>query len=168
MNDAQKALLLRLREVIEHAPTSGARTAGGRPLYLTHISKAVENRADDGPALVKYVRTKVQGPPTSTYEQLIAAGRADLTIEAIVADGEAAWASEFTDDDRTAAHARIGRMVEVHREAREAAAADAVAGDRKTIDRVNVSRADKGKPALTPEQEEDMLRSLASRREKDA
>lgn len=166
MNDAQNALLARLREIVEEAPRSGATTASGNPLHLTHIAKAVDNRADDGPALVKYVRSKVQGSPSTSYEQLIAAGRAELTLEAVVADAEAAWASEFTDDDRTAAQARIGRMVEAHREARETAAAEAVAQDRKTLARVNASRAEKGKPAMTPSQEEDMLRNLAARRER--
>ncbi len=168
MNDAQNALLARLREIVEQAPTSGAQTAAGNPLHLTHIAKAVENRADDGPALVKYVRTKVQGPPSSSYEQLIAAGRADLTLEAVVADADAAWATEFTDEDRSAAHARIGEMVETHREAREAAATQAVANDRKTLERVNESRVGKGKPAMTPEQEDEMLRNLAARRDRSA
>jgi hypothetical protein len=168
VNDAQNALLERLREIVELAPKSGAQTAAGKPLYLTHISKAVENRMDDGPALVKYVRSKVQGPPTSSYEQLIAAGRADLTLEAVVADVDAAWASEFTDDDRSAAQARIGQMVEAHREARETAANEAVAQDRKTLQRVNDSRIGKGKPAMTPGQEDDMLRNLAERRERQA
>jgi hypothetical protein len=166
VNDAQNALLARLREIVEQTPSSGAQTAAGKPLHLTHVAKAIENRADDGPGLVKYVRGKVQGPPTSSYEQLIAAGRADLTLEAVVADVEAPWASEFTDDDRSAAQARIGRMVEAHREAREAAAGEARAQDRKTLDRVNESRAGKGKPAMTQAQEDDMLENLAGRRER--
>jgi hypothetical protein len=166
VNDAQNALLARLREIIDHAPRSGAQTAGGKPLNLTHVSKAVENRADDGPALVKYVRSKVQGSPTSSYEQLIAAGRADLTLEAVVADVEAAWASEFTDADRSAAQVRIGQMVEAHRDARETAAATAVAHDRGTVQRVNDSRVGKGKPAMTQDQEDDMLRNLAARRDR--
>ena len=168
VNDAQIALLSRLRQIVEEAPTSGAQTAAGKPLHLTHVAKAVENRADDGPALVKYVRSKVQGPPTSSYEQLIAAGRADLTLEAVMADAEAAWASEFTDDDRSAAQARIGKMVEAHREARETAAGEAIAQDRRTLERVNDSRVGKGKPAMTPEQEDDMLKNLAARRNKSA
>jgi hypothetical protein len=166
VNDAQNALLARLREIVEQAPSSGARTASGKPLQLPHVAKAVENRADDGPALVKYVRSKIQGPPLTSYEQLIAAGRADLTIEAIVADVEAAWSSEFTDDDRAAAQARIGRMVEAHREARETAAGEALAQDRKTVARVNDSRVGKGKAAMTQDQEDDMLRNLAARRER--
>ena len=168
MNDAQNALLTRLREIVEEAPRSGAQTAAGKPLNLTHVSKAVENRMDDGPALVKYVRSKVVGPPSSSYEQLIAAGRADLTLEAVVADVDAAWASEFTDDDRSAATARIGQMVEAHREARETAAGEALAQDRKTLDRVNDSRAGKGKPAMTQVQEDDMLKNLADRRDRRA
>ena len=165
MNDAENALLSRLREIVEEVPRSGAETAAGKPLYLTHVSKAIENRADDGPELVKYVRGKVQGPPSSSYERLIAAGRADLTIEAVVADVEAPWASEFSDDDRSAAQARIGKMVEAHREGREAAAAEAVAQDRKTLERVNESRVGKGKPAMTQDQEDDMLKNLAARRD---
>lgn len=166
MNDAQNALLARLREIVEQTPGSGAKTPAGKPLNLTYVAKAVENRASDGPALVEYVRSKVQGPPMSSYEQLIAAGRADLTLEAVVADVDADWASEFTDDDRSAAQARIGEMVEAHREAREAAAAELLAKDRETLERVNASRLDKGKPAMTPEQEDEMLRNLAARREK--
>ena len=168
MNDAQNALLARLRDIVDQAPRSGATTAAGTPLNLTHISKAVENRADDGPALVTYVRSKVQGAPTSSYEQLIAAGRADLTLEAVVADVDAPWAGEFTDDDRSAAQARIGEMVEAHRKAREDADAEAVARDRMTLERVNDSRVSKGKPAMTPEQEAAMLESLAARRDASA
>ena len=164
MNDAQNPLLARLREIVEEAPRSGAQTTAGKPLTLTHIAKAVENRSDDGPALVKYVRSKIQGPPSSSYEQLIAAGRADLTLEAVVADVDAPWASEFTDEDRAAAQARIGQMVEAHREAREVAAGQALAKDRETVERVNEGRRGKGKPAMTQDQEDDMLRSLAARR----
>jgi hypothetical protein len=166
MNDAQSALLSRLREIVEQTPASGAQTAAGNPLRLPHVAKAVENRADDGPALVKYVRSKVQGAPMSSYEQLIAAGRADLTLEAVVADVDAAWASEFSDEDRSAAQARIGHMVEAHREAREAAAGEALERDRGTLDRVNASRAGKGKPPMTQAQEDDMLSNLAARRER--
>jgi hypothetical protein len=168
VNDAQNALLARLREIVEETPRSGAQTAAGNPLHLTHVAKAVENRADDGPALVKYVRSKVTGPPVSSYEQLIAAGRADLTLEAVVADGEAGWASEFTDEDRAAAQARIGKMVEAHQEAREKAAGEVLAQDRKTLERVNASRVSKGKPAMTQVQEDEMLENLASRRTRNA
>lgn len=164
MNDAQKALLHRLREIVEETPKSGAVNAGGRPLHITRFAQAVEARVDDGDALVKYVRSKVHTAPTGSYGSLIAAGRPDLTVEAIVADAEAAWAGEFDDADRAAASERLGTMIEAHREAKAAAEAQAVTADRGIIDRVNASRAAKGKDAMTPEQEAEMLGRRAAER----
>src|SRR5688572_29867245 len=99
MNAAHRALLHRLRELIEETPKSGAVNAGNKPLHVTRFAQAVERRAEDGPALVKYARAKVHGKATSSYSSLLEAGRADLTVEAVVADADAEWASEFTDAD---------------------------------------------------------------------
>src|SRR5688500_14168258 len=79
MNDAQKALLARLRELVVVTPTSGALNAAKRPLHITRFAQAVERRSEDGAKLVAYVRAKVHEPVTGGYESLIDAGRADLT-----------------------------------------------------------------------------------------
>lgn len=143
---------------------SGALNAGKRPLHITRFAQAVEARAEDGQALVKYTRAKVHEAPTGSYTALIAAGRPDLTVEAIVADADAAWASEFTDGDRAAARDRLGDMIETHRKARAAVETEAVAHDRTILAKVSASRVAKGMAALTPEQEATMLAERSARR----
>jgi hypothetical protein len=164
VNGAQKALLARLREIIDETPNSGALTAGGRPLQVSAFARAVEARADDGPALVDYARGKVHQAAMASYSALIKAGRPDLTVEGVVADADAEWATEFTDEDRTAARARLGDMLETHRKAREDVEATAVAHDRKIVDQVSANRVAKGKPPLTPEQDANMLKERSARR----
>src|SRR5690348_312120 len=91
VNEAQKALLARLREIIAETPKSGALDAGKRPLYVTRFMQAIERRSEDGPALVAYVRSKVHERATGTYDALIEAGHPELTVEALVAEADAAW-----------------------------------------------------------------------------
>ena len=164
VNDAQKALLDRLRELIEETPKSGALNAAKQPLYVTRFAQAVERREKDGAALVEYVRAKVHERATSSYNALVEVGRTDLTVEALVADANAPWASEFTNADREAARARLGTMLAAHQEARDAEEVAAVVQDRKIVARVIASRVAKGKPALTPAQEEAMLKERAAKR----
>jgi hypothetical protein len=168
VNSGQKALLDRLRFIVEETPKSGALNAGKRPLHVTRFAQAVERRANDGDALVAYVRAKVHEPATTSYSALVAAGRPDLTVEAAVAEGDAEWAREFTDVDRGTARRRLGMMIETHRgeqaAAEAAAEAAAVEHDRKIVDAVNTSRIAKGKPPLTPEQRTTMLEQRAAAR----
>ena len=164
MNDAQRSLLARLRELVEETPGSGAVNAGGRPLHITRFAQAVEARAEDGPALVEYVKAKVHARPTQSYGALVLAGRPDLTPEAIAADADAPWASEFSDEDRETANARLGDMLETHRKASEAVEAEALAYDMRIVANVSARRVANGKPALTPEQEATMLSERAAER----
>jgi hypothetical protein len=164
VNDAQKALLARLRDVVDETPKSGALNAAGQPLYVNRFSQAIEARAEDGAALVEYVRSKVREPATDSYNALIKAGRPDLTAEAVAADADAPWASEFTDDERAAAQARLGAMLEAHRREQEAEEAEALERDRQIVADVNARRAAKGKPPMAPEQEQDILDRRADQR----
>jgi hypothetical protein len=164
VNRAQEALLVRLREIVEETPASGAVNAGDRPLHVSGLARAVEARAEDGDALVKYARAKVYQAPMASYAALIEAGRPDLTVEGVVADANAEWAPEFTDEDRAAARGRLGEMIEAHRRTRDAVEAKAVARDRKIADQVSASRIAKGMPGLTPEQDANMLKQRSARR----
>jgi len=167
MNDAQRALLARLREVFDEVPRTGALNAGGRPLRLQRTETAVKDREDDGPRLVEYLRAKVYARPESGYAALVKAGRPELTFEAMVADADAPWASEFTEADREAARQRLGAQLDAHREQLDAEEAEAVERDRAIVAQVSASRVAKGRPALTREQEADMLeRRAESRRRK--
>jgi hypothetical protein len=164
MNEAQKALLARLRELVVVTPTSGALNAAKKPLHITRFGQAVERRSEDGSALVAYIRSKVHEPASSSYDGLIDAGRSDLTIEALVADREAAWAPEFTDEDREAADARLGSMLEADKARKDATEAAAVEYDQKIIALANKRLASEGKPDLTPKQEAQMLARMAATR----
>jgi hypothetical protein len=103
------------------------------------------------------VRAKIHEPPTDGYNALIEAERPDLTVEAVVAEVDAAWASEFTDADRDAARERLGSMLGADQAKREAAEVDAVAQDRKIVAIVNTRRVAEGKPELTAQQESEIL-----------
>jgi hypothetical protein len=164
VNPPQKALLARLRDIVVETPKSGALDAGGRPLHVTRFSQAVERRAEDGVALVEYARAKIYEPPTTSYTALIEARRPDLTVEALVSDEGAEWASEFTDDDRAAAKGRLGAMIEAYKKAQEPVEAEAVARDRKILADVSARRIAKGKPGLTSEQEAAILQERAAKR----
>ena len=164
MNSAQKALLTRLREIVEETPGSGAVNAGNRPLHVSGFARALERRAEDGDALVEFARAKVYQPPMASYAALIKVRRPDLTIEAVVADADAEWAPEFTDEDRAAARDRLGEMIDAHRREQEAVEATAVARDRRIVDQVSASRVAKGRPELTPEQAATMLEERSARR----
>ncbi|MDX6677901.1 MAG: hypothetical protein QOE31_1953, partial [Solirubrobacteraceae bacterium] len=58
----------------------------------------------------------------------------------------------------------LGAMLEAHRRDEEAVEAEAVQYDRKIVADVSASRVAKGKPPLTPEQEQEMLADRAARR----
>ena len=64
MNDAHKALLARLRQIIEETPTSGALNAAKKPYRPTRFAGAIERRSGDGTKLVEYMRERVYGGPT--------------------------------------------------------------------------------------------------------
>jgi hypothetical protein len=164
MNPAHRALLARLREIVIEVPKSGALNKGKRPLYVRRFEDAVERRAEDGPALVAYVRDKVYEPATDSYGALVEAGRSDLAVEALVADADAPWASLFSDEDRDAARTRLGPQIERYEAKLAADEAVAVEHDHKIVADVNASRIAKGKARLTPEQEADMLGRLAAKR----
>ncbi len=164
MNDAQKALLAGLRELVDETPRSGAVNAGGKRLYITRFARAVEARAEDGPALVEYVRSKVHESATESYNALVKAKRPDLTVEALVGDVDAPWASEFTDRDREAARARLGAQLEAHRADREKAKAEAIEHHRTSVlTKRNQLRNANRKPPLTPEEEQAALDEVAAR-----
>jgi hypothetical protein len=133
-------------------------------LHVNRFAQAVERRSEDGAALVAYVRAKIHKKATDSYTALVAAGRPDLTVEALVADADGAWASEFSEHDRAAAQERLGTMIEAHQGEQEAAEAAAVEHDKEIVADVSAGRIAKGRPALTPEQEADMLQRLAARR----
>lgn len=156
--------MARLRELIEETPKSGALNAGKKPLYVSRFAQAVERRAEDGDALVKYVRAKIHERATDGYSALIDAGRPDLTVEAVVADEDASWASEFTDADRAAARARLGEMRDAVKDRREVAESAAIEHDWKIIARMNERRESEGKPPLSPQQEADVLKRRSDER----
>src|SRR3954447_20133550 len=131
---------------------------------MSGFARALEGRAQDGSALVEYARAKVYQAPMASYTALIKAGRPDLTVEGVVADGHAEGGAEFTDEDRAAARERLWGVIETHRKAREGAEETAVAHDREIAARVSASRIAKGMPGLTPEQDATMLRERAARR----
>lgn len=163
MSSAQRALLHALRELFADAPRIAV-DAGGHPLRFSRTMPAVEARADDGPALVAYIRAKIHEPAGSGYDALVAAGHPERTFEAMVADMRAPWASEFSDADRRVARKRLDARVIAYREHLDVEEAAAVDRDRAIVEQVSANRVAKGRPPLTAEQRAEMLEGMAARR----
>jgi hypothetical protein len=164
MNDAERALLARLRQIIEETPSSGALNAAKQPYYPKRFEGAIERRSDDGARLVDYMKEKVHKAPTEGYDALIAAGRPDLTAEAVVADDKAPWASLFTDADRSAAHTRLEVMQHAHQDTLDVAEAIAVGHDQEIVALTNERRVASGKPPLAEEQKAEIMARRAAER----
>ena len=126
-----------------------------RPNYFIRYLKAAE---EEGPVAVRdYVRGYAHRKPSQGYQALEEADALDLTVETLLADETKSYAWLFTDEDRAAARARLATQQEAIRERKRVEAEDARRRDderRKAIRaRINASRAERGQPPLTQEQE---------------
>jgi hypothetical protein len=149
------------------------KNADGSNYWGPRVTKAVKDRENDGPALVKYVKGVLRKMGESEgWNALMEGHRLNLTFEDMVLRYEPIRGL-FTDEDRRLAaelldeqESEIERKRD-EREAEEAAReAEAVEHDHEIVDTVRRSREAAGKP-WSPEIEAEMLRGLAERRRKE-
>lgn len=106
LSDDLRALVDDLRTIGEDAPESGALDRAGNPYRPSYYLRAVETAVKKNQVLERVLKW-VHEPPTTGFNALADAGRADLTVEALVLREGTAYAYHFTMADREAADRRL-------------------------------------------------------------
>jgi hypothetical protein len=125
---------------------------------------AIDNRAEDGPALVKYIKDLLRKSESEGWNALLEAGRLDLSFEDMVANTtDPLIAGLVSDEDRELATRLLGQQNAVIQERRTAAEDEALARDRRLTAMVREKALSKGEE-WTPEREAMVMASLKARR----
>jgi hypothetical protein len=128
------------------------------------VRMAIDNRAEDGPALVKYIKDLLRKSESEGWNALLEAGRLDLSFEDMVANTtDPLIAGLFSDEDRELATRLLGQQNAVIQERRTAAEDEALARDRRLTAMVREKALSKGEE-WTPEREAMVMASLKARR----
>jgi hypothetical protein len=175
VDDAHRALRDEIHRRLEAARDDPSVTnTDGSNYWGPRITKAVKDRENDGPALVKYVESVLRKTGESEgWSALLEADRLDLSFEDMVLNAGEPIRGLFTDEDRGLAAQILGEQgneISRKHDERQADAAEreaeAVQHDGRIVADVRRSREAAGKP-WTPEIEANMLSRLAERRRND-
>lgn len=140
------------------------KNADGSNYWGPYVTRAVDQREDDGPALVAYIQSVLRKPGRSEgWSALLEGGRLDVSFEDMVAHADEPIRSLFTDEDREIARRTLGAQHGELERRREAAEGTAAAEDRRIVARVAASRRAAGKP-WTEDTQARMLADLGARR----
>ena len=165
MDDAHKALLDEIRRRLDAAVDDPkVQNRNGTNYRAPHVTRAIDGREDDGPALVKYIKGALRKSADSeVWNALLDADRLDISFEDMVATAEEPIRSLFTDEDRRLAIESLEAQRSVLARRREDAEAVAVAQDQRIVAKMGeLSRRD-GKP-WSPEREAKALEQMAAKR----
>jgi hypothetical protein len=165
VEDAHKALLAEIRRRLEAARDDpNVTNADGSNYWGPYVTRAIDKREHDGPALVRYIKDVLRKSGESEgWNSLLEAGRLDISFEHMVLNAVEPIRGLFTDEDRRIAERSLGdqrREIERRREATEAAELER---DRRIVAGVAAKRRAEGKP-WTVEIEARMLADRAARR----
>lgn len=165
MDAAHKALLEEIRRRLEEARDDPKVTnADGSNYWGPYVTRAINEREADGPALVRYIKDVLRKSGDSPgWDALLEGDRLDLSFEDMVANAVEPIRGLFDDEDREIASRSLGGQraeLERRREVKEAAE---VEQDRHIVAMVAERRRADGKP-WTPEIEARMLADRAARR----
>jgi hypothetical protein len=136
----------------------------GSNYWGPYVTRAINDREDDGPALVQYIKGVLRKSGESEgWNALLEADRLDISFEDMVLNAGEPIRGLFSDDDRKAAAQSLGeRQSEIKRRRDEAEAIE-VENDRRIVADVAAKRRSPGKP-WTLELEAQMLARMAERR----
>jgi hypothetical protein len=165
VDEAHRALLAEIRRRVEAARDDPDVTnADGSNWWGPYVTRAIDRREHDGPALVRYIRDVLRKSDESEgWNALLEAGRLDLSFEDMVLNAGEPIQGLFTDEDRRIAARSLGvqrREIVRRGEATEAAE---VEPDRQIVAEVAARRRAAGKP-WSAEMEARMLAERADRR----
>ena len=165
MEHAHKALLAEIRRRLEAARDDpNVTNADGSNYWGPYVTRAIDKREHDGPALVRYVKVVLRKSGASEgWNSLLEAGRLDVSFEDMVLNGVEPIRGLFTDEDRRIAEQSLGDQQREIERRREAAEAAELVRDRRIVAGVAVRRRAEGKP-WTAEIEARMLADRAARR----
>lgn len=165
MDDPRKALLVEIRRRLDETRNDpNVTNSDGSNYWGPYVTRAIDQRDDDGHALVKYIKDVLRKSGDSPgWDALLEGDRLDLSFEDMVANAVEPMRGLFNDEDReVAARSLGGQRAELERR-REVEEAAAVEEDRRIVAMVAERRHADGKP-WTPEIEERMLADRAARR----
>jgi hypothetical protein len=165
VDEAHRALLAEIRHRVEAARDDPHVTnADGSNWWGPYVTRAIDRREHDGPALVRYIKDVLRKSGVSEgWNALLEAGRLDISFEDMVLNAGEPIRGLSTDEDRTIAARSLGNQqgeIERRGEATEVAE---VQRDHQIVGEVAARRRAVGKP-WTAEMEAGMLAERAERR----
>src|SRR5688500_13390143 len=102
MNEAHKALLAEIRRRLAEARDDpNVTNSDGSNYWGPYVTRAVDQRAHDGPALVQYIKGVLRKSGESEgWNSLLEAGRLDISFEDMVLRAVEPIRGLFSDEDR--------------------------------------------------------------------
>jgi hypothetical protein len=166
VDDAHKALLAEIRRRLEETRDDpNVMNSDGSNYWGPYVTRAIDQREADGPALVAYIRNVLRKSGDSQgWNALLEAGRLDLSFEDMVANAAEPIRTLFSEDDRAVAARSLGEQQSQLKRRRETQEAADVERDRRIVADVGERRRAAGK-TWTPEIEERMLADRAAKRD---
>jgi hypothetical protein len=163
--DSAQALLAEIRRRLEAARDDpNVTNADGSNYWGPYVTRAIDQRAHDGPALVQYIKTVLRKTGESQgWSALLEGDRLDISFEEMVANADEPIRGLFTDEDREIARQSLGEQQDVLSQRREAEEAVELERDRRIVAAVAAKRVADGK-LWSPELEAQMLADRAERR----
>jgi hypothetical protein len=138
--------------------------ADGSNYWGPYVTRAVNDRENDGPALVHYIKGVLRKSGESEgWSALLEAGRLDISFEDMVLNAADPIRGLFSDEDRQIAAQSLGQQQGEIARRREATESAEVESDRRIVAQVATKRQAAGKP-WTAEIKAQMLDDMAQRR----
>lgn len=165
MDGRYTSLLAEIRRRLEETrDDENITNTDGSNYWGPYVTRAINDREHDGPALVKYIQTVLRKSGESQgWNALLEANRLDVSFEDMVLNAVEPIRGLFSDEDRQIAARNLGdQAAEIERRHAAAEAAE-VERDRRIVAMVATRRQAEGKP-WTPEIEARMLGDRAARR----
>jgi hypothetical protein len=162
---AHRALLAEIRRRLEAARDDPDVTnADGSNYWGPYVTRAINDREHDGPALVQYIKNVLRKTGESEgWSALLEADRLDISFEDMVLNAGDPIRGLFSDEDRDIAARSLGQQRGELDRRREVAESAEVERDRRIVADVGSKRQAAGK-AWSVEMEEQMLADRAERR----
>ncbi|MHB1571663.1 MAG: hypothetical protein ACYC0H_21005 [Solirubrobacteraceae bacterium] len=165
MDPVHTALLKEIRRRLAAAKDDPNITnSDGSNYWGPYVTRAIDQREHDGPALVTYIKGVLRKPGESEgWNAMLEADRLDISFEDMVLNAEEPIRGLFDDEDRQIAAQLLGRQEGEIERRRDAIEAQEVERDRRIVADVGARRRAAGKP-WTEEMEARMLAERAERR----
>jgi hypothetical protein len=166
VDQAHKALLAEIRHRLQLVRDDrNIMNADGSNYWGPYVTRAIDDREHDGPALVRYIKDVLRKTGQSEgWSALLEADRLDASFEDMVLNTAEPIRGLFSDEDRRIAAQSLGEQQGEIARRREAAESAEVDRDRRIVAEVASKRQAAGKP-WTTDIEAEMLADRAERRQ---